>query len=206
MELRVLAHFSKDKNMMEVFNNNGDIHGKTMELTGTKRKIAKGLNFGLIYGMGSRSLAKTLNIKEHAANEYMDRFFSGYPLVQPFIQRIQSFAARKHYVEMISGRRRNFKELVENQWFSSIARQAINSKIQGSSADIMKIAMIKLYKKLKPLDAHILIQIHDEVIIEAPEENIEELGKLVVETMEEAVKLHVPLRAGLAISDHWIKG
>lgn len=206
MELRVLAHFSKDENMVKTFKNGGDIHTKTMELTGADRGTAKGLNFGLLYGMGSRTLAKTLDITIQEAKAYKAKFFQGYPLVGPFIQRMQNFASKNGYIQTICGRRRNFGKMVENKWFNTITRKAVNSKVQGSAGDIMKLAMIKLYKFLKPLDAHILIQIHDEVIVEVPVEKVDMIGEKVVEIMENVVELNVPLKASLKIGDYWIKG
>jgi len=107
---------------------------------------------------------------------------------------------------MITGRRRRFHEVKDRRWFSLIRRQTINTKIQGSAADLMKIAMLKLDKNLKSLDSHILVQIHDEVLVEVPIKNIKKANKVIVDTMESALKLRVPLRVGLVEGDHWVKG
>lgn len=206
VELRVLAHFSKDDNMVQTFLNDGDIHAKTMELTGTERRAAKAINFGLIYGMGPRSLAESLNISEHEAQAYMDRFFSGYPKVKSWISLVQRFALSQGFVTMITGRKRRFRNMFDQRWYSSVKRQSVNTKIQGSAADILKLAMLKMHKELHKYDAHILLQIHDEVIVEAPIERLDEVKQKVVEIMESAVQLRVPLKVGMDTGDHWIKG
>ncbi len=206
IELRMLAHFSKDKSMMEVFNNDGDIHAKTMELTGTDRKTAKGINFGLIYGMGPRTLAHNLEIKEKEAVLYIERFFKGYPSVRKFIFSIQNRTLREGFVTMITGRKRRFHEYKDSKWFNSIARQAINTKVQGSAADLIKIAMIKLAIALHDVDAYQLIQIHDEIIVEANIKVFDEVKEIVRGCMETAIKLDIPLKVGIEEGDHWIKG
>jgi len=205
IELRLLAHFSKDKHMIETFLNDGDIHSKTMKLTGTKRKVAKGINFGLVYGMGPRTLAQTLKIKEEDAKKYINRFFNGYKQVLPFIRKIQQKAMGVGYVNMITGRKRRFHEFKDRRWFNLIKRQAINTKIQGSSADLIKIAMIKLDNNLKGLDTHQLIQIHDEILIEVPISKVEEVKKIIIDTMENAIKISVPLKVNIVEGDYWVK-
>lgn len=205
IELRLLAHFSRDKNMTETFKSNGDIHRKTMELTGTNRVQAKGINFGLIYGMGPRTLAKTLEISEEEAREYIKKFFDGYPQVRFFTTRLQQKTLNDGYVEMITGRKRRFHEIKDNRWYGMIKRQAINTKISGSAADLIKIAMIRLDKVLEPFDAHQLIQIHDEIVLEVPKKNLALVKELVVETMEQALKLRVPIKVEIKEGNCWIK-
>jgi DNA polymerase-1 len=205
IELRMLAHFSQDKNMVEVFEKGGDIHAKTMELTGTKRKEAKGINFGLIYGMGSRTLAHILGIKEEQAKEYIERFFAGYPGVRPFSIRIQQRALREGIVEMLTGRKRRFYEIKDARWYNAIKRQAINTVISGSAADLIKVAMIRLAKALESFDAHQLIQIHDEIVMEVPREVVGKVKAVVKDTMENALKLRVPLQVGIEEGDYWLK-
>ncbi len=205
IELRMLAHFSRDENMVNTFLEGGDIHAKTMELTGTNRKIAKGINFGLIYGMGSRTLAHTLDIKEENARKYISKFFAGYPKVNYFIKRVQQNTFDKGYVEMITGRRRRFREIRDRRWFSTIQRQSINSLIQGSAADLIKIAMIKLGDILPKYDSHMLIQIHDEIIVEAPLDKTETVKGIIKETMENALKLRVPIKVNIIEGDCWVK-
>lgn len=205
IELRMLAHFSKDEHMVNTFLEDGDIHAKTMQLTGTERRAAKAINFGLVYGMGSMSLAKTLDISEAEAAEYIERFFAGYPKVRSFIKATQNQALRFGYVTMITGRRRRFNEMIEQKFFSSVKRQAVNTKIQGSAADLIKIAMIKLNKNLKTFNAHQILQVHDEIVVECPTEHLDEVKDVVKETMEGALQLIVPLKVGMALGDHWIK-
>jgi DNA polymerase-1 len=206
IELRMLAHFSQDAHMVDTFVKGGDIHAKTMELTGiTVRRIAKNVNFGMVYGVGPRTLSQLIGTKEEEARQYIDRFFRGYPQIRAFINRVQQQTFRTGYVEMITGRRRHFHEYKDNRWFNTIARQAINTKIQGSAADLIKIAMIKLKPVLQEHDAHMLVQIHDEIIVETPEDKIEEVKVIVHDVMVNALKLRVPVEIGMAVGDRWIK-
>ena len=190
----------------KTFKDGGDIHAKTMELTKTSRKISKAINFGIIYGMGPRTLAHTLSIKEADAVKYIDKFLKSYPQVDSFIKRTQWLALQKGYVRTLTGRYRRFQEIKDRRWYNSIQRQAINTKIQGSAADLMKIAMIKLDRVLEPLGAYQLIQIHDEVIVEVLKDKVKEVNKVIVDTMENALKLIVPLKVGSVVGDCWIKG
>lgn len=206
IELRMLAHFSRDKHMVDTFLKGGDIHKKTMELTGIKvRRIAKNVNFGMVYGVGPRTLSHLIQTKEDEAKHYIDKFFAGYPQVKSFISSIQQQTFRIGYVEMITGRRRHFQEIADRRWYNMIARQAINTKIQGSAADLIKIAMIRLYPLLKKIDAHMLVQIHDEIIIETPIDKIEETKKIIKETMEHALILRVPLVVNIIEANKWVK-
>lgn len=206
IELRILAHFSQDDNMVRTFMEGGDIHATTMKLTGiTDRRIAKAVNFGLIYGVGPRTLSHTLNIKEEEAKKYIESFFAGYPKVRYYIQRIQQNALRDGYVTMITGRKRRFQEIKDKRWFNAIQRQAINTTIQGSAADLIKIAMVKLDNVLIPFDAHMLVQIHDEIIIETPVDKIEEVKKVIIDTMENALKLRIPIKIKVIEGMSWTK-
>ena len=205
IELRMLAHFSLDDKMVQTFVDDGDIHAKTMELTGTERRVAKAINFGLIYGMGPRTLAHTLTIKEKEAESYIEKFFAGYPKVRTYISRIQQSALKTGIVTMITGRRRRFQEIKDKRWYNAIERQAINTKIQGSAADLIKIAMIKLDGALKQYDSHLLVQIHDEVIVEVPMDKIEVVKGVIKDTMENALKLNVPIKVKIVEGDRWVK-
>lgn len=206
IELRMLAHFSQDKNMTDTFLNDGDIHAKTMELTGiTVRRIAKNVNFGIVYGVGPRTLSHLIETPEAEAKKYIDGFLNGYPQVRAFINRVQRHALNTGYVEMITGRKRHFHEFKDQRWYATIARQAINTKIQGSAADLIKIAMIKLHYALKEYDAHLLVQIHDEVIIECPEDRLEKVKEIVEDVMDSALKLRVPLKVSIGEAERWVK-
>jgi len=206
IELRILAHLSGDENMIEVFKNGGDIHTKTMELLKIKeRRISKNVNFGIVYGVGPRTLAEMLGVKEEEARSYIQGFLDGYPQVKSYIRRIQNKALQDGFITMISGRKRRFHEYRDSRWLSAIARQAVNTSIQGSSSDLIKIAMIRLESLLQKLDAHLLLQIHDEVIVECKKENIEEVKKIIKETMENALKLRVPLVVNITENERWVK-
>lgn len=206
VELRMLAHFSQDQHMLDTFLSDGDIHGKTMELLNiTERRIAKNVNFGIVYGVGPRTLGQLIQRPEAESKKYIDSFLRGYPKVRQFIYRVQQTTFRTGYVETITGRRRHFHEFQDRRWYGNIARQSVNTKIQGSAADLIKIAMIKLHYALKDLDAHLLVQIHDEVIVETPEDKIEEVKAIIKDTMEHALQLRVPLRTSMAVGDRWIK-
>jgi DNA polymerase-1 len=206
MELRVVAHFSQDPIMLETFNNNGDIHAETMKATGATRLQSKAINFGLIYGLGPRTLAKNLDISEDTAKKYIHRFFTKYSTLRWFIDQTQQKALKIGYVSMITGRRRRFAEYQDNRWYNSIARMAINTKIQGSAADVIKVAMIRLQPLLTKLGAHQLIQVHDELIIECPDDKLEEVQEVIKDTMTHALKLKVPLAVGMSTNKRWMKG
>lgn len=205
LELRIMAHFSKDEAMLETFNSGGDIHAETMKAVGITRHHAKTLNFGVIYGLGPQSLAKDLEIKEDEGRRYINSFFEKYHGVKYFIDKTQTMTLKIGYVEMLTGRRRHFNEIADRKWWNMIARQAVNSKIQGSASDLVKVAMIKMHPQLKAIGAHILIQIHDEVLVETPEEKVEETQKIIKTTMETALKFAVPMIANLSVVDRWTK-
>lgn len=207
IELRMLAHFSRDEHMVKTFIDGGDIHATTMKLTGiTDRRIAKNVNFGIVYGVGPRTLSAMINRSEKDAKKYIDSFLNGYPQVRAFIHRVQQLTLSTGIVEMITGRKRHFHEFQDRRWYTTIARQSVNTKIQGSAADLIKIAMIKLNPLLKQYNSHMLVQIHDEIIIEVPLENVEPVKKIITDTMENALKLRVPVIANIVEGDKWIKG
>lgn len=205
LELRIMAHFSKDPTMVDTFQKGGDIHAETMKAIGSNRHTAKTINFGLIYGMGPRTLARDLHIKEDDAKKYINRFFHKYQQVKNFIDRTQTLALRNGYVDMITGRRRHFTEVADKKWWNMIARQAVNTKIQGSASDLVKVAMIKLHPQLKKIGANILVQIHDEVLVEVPDDKIEEAKKVLYDTMENALKFNVPMVVNITQGDRWVK-
>lgn len=207
IELRVIAYFSQEPAMIKIFQENGDIHQLTADMIGCSRQHAKGINFGLIYGLGSASLAKDLGIPVEQAKQYMDTFFKKFTKLTSYISYVQTNGFYNGYVTTMTKRRRRFK-IVKNMRKGeqeSIKRRLINTRVQGSAADLMKIAMIKLHNALKEKDAHILLQIHDEVVVEAPEKYIEEIKGIVVKEMESAVKLNIPTPAEAKIADCWVK-
>ena len=209
IELRVLAHLSKDKNLTDAFLNNIDIHTRTAslvfnvpekEVTKEMRRRAKILNFGIIYGMSPYGAAKQLSCSSEEAKEYIDAYFARFPTVRDYIEFLVSTAKKEGETRTILGRRRMVKGFNSpNQRVREEARRvAINTPIQGSAADIIKIAMVKLYNRIKNLNAHILLQIHDELIVETKAEDLEKIKSIVKEEMENAYKLDVPLKVNIA--------
>jgi|688.fasta_scaffold01486_7 DNA polymerase-1 len=210
VELRVLAHLSKDIAMTETFKMDGDIHNTTAKLTGTSRQRAKAINFGLIYGMSAGSLAKTLEIDYDDAQDYINRFFRGYPQAKNYIEGVYSESYKNGSVRTLSGRLRHLDAerviALRNDVRGSVGRfkrMAINSKIQGSAADIIKIAMIKLARRLEPFSARLLLQIHDELVIETPNNCAEEVMNIVKNEMEHAIELSVPLKVEIETGESW---
>ncbi len=216
IELRVLAHFSKDKTLIEVFKNNGDIHTQTaVKLFGVHesmvdhnlRRMAKVINFGILYGMGYMSLAKTLGIKKSKSKEIIDKYFERFKDVKTFIDNTVSEAAQKGYVETYFKRRRYFANInSSNERLASFEkRAAVNAVIQGTAADIIKIAMVKLHKELERLDARIVMQVHDELLIEAKEETAEQVKRITKNIMENVVEFDIPLSVNIKIADNWLE-
>jgi DNA polymerase-1 len=215
IELRVLAHMAQDEKMIEAFNNNEDIHTSTAmqifhvskeEVTPILRSRAKAVNFGIVYGQREFSLSEDLGITRREAKEYIDSYFEHFDNIKTFMQGLINFGEEKGYVETIFARRRYLPELkASNFHVRSLAqRMAMNMPIQGSAADIIKIAMIKVYERLKGMKSKIVLQVHDELIVEAAEEELEEVSDIVKSSMEEAVKLKVKLKADLNAGRSWM--
>ena len=209
IELRVLAHLSMDKNLIEAFLNDVDIHTRTASLvfnvpeenvTKEMRRRAKILNFGIIYGMSPYGAAKQLNCSTEEAKEYIDAYFARFPTVRDYIEFLVSKAKKEGETRTILGRRRIVKGFdSSNQRMREEARRiAINTPIQGSAADVIKLAMVNLFGRIKGTDTHILLQIHDELIVETKESNFRDVLKTVKEEMENAYKLNVPLKVNIA--------
>ncbi len=216
IDLRVLAHLSGDKNLVEAFKENKDIHTSTAseifslppeKIDAEKRRVAKAVNFGLAYGMSAQGLADQLLISREAAQNYIDRYFERHPGVKDFIEKTIAQAYQDGFVKTIFGRRRYLPELKsDNIRIRNFGeRLAVNTPVQGSSADIIKIAMVKLAEELKKLNSQskILLQVHDELLLEVPEEEREKVGDLVKEVMESSASLSVGLRAELAWGENW---
>lgn len=216
IDLRVLAHLSEDEKLLDAFKNNEDIHTRTAcelfslppeKIDAEKRRIAKAVNFGLVYGMSAQGLAEQLLISREAAQEYIDRYFSRHPGVKKFIDKTIAQAYQDGYVKTIFGRRRYLPELKsDNIRIRNFGeRLAVNTPVQGSSADIVKIAMVNLVKELKKLNSQskLLLQVHDELLLEVPKEDKEKIGCLVKKVMENACSLKVDLEAELAWGENW---
>ena len=216
IELRVLAHIADEKALIDAFNNNEDIHARTAaQVYGVSleavqpdmRRIAKIINFGVLYGMGAHRLARELGIEFAAADSFIKGYFAGYPNIRKYIDDTLEFTRKYGYVETIMGRRRYFGGVnAKNRNAREFAeRAAYNMPIQGSAADIIKVAMINLAPKLKDLNAAMLLQVHDELIVEAPENKIEQAKQIIKETMENAYKLKVPLIADIGVGENWLE-
>lgn len=207
IELRVLAHISNDEHLKAAFLEGQDIHASTAmrvfgiekaeDVTPNMRRQAKAVNFGIVYGISDYGLSQNLGISRKAAQQYIDTYFEKYPGVKEYMERIVREAKDQGYVETLYHRRRYLPDINSRNYNirSFAERTAINTPIQGSAADILKIAMIELDKRLKEtgLQATMLLQVHDELVFEVPEKELESLDKLVKEVMEQAVSLHVPL-------------
>ena len=207
IELRVLAHISDDKHLKEAFIEGQDIHSSTAmrvfgiekaeDVTPNMRRQAKAVNFGIVYGISDYGLSQNLGITRKEAQQYIDTYFEKYPGVKQYMEDIVREAKDKGYVETLYNRRRYLPDINSRNFNirSFAERTAINTPIQGSAADILKIAMIDLAKRLKEekLEATLLLQVHDELVFEVPEKELERLDDLVKEVMEHAVDLHVPL-------------
>ena len=217
IELRVLAHISQDEHLINAFKNGADIHTSTAQrvfgienpddVTANDRRNAKAVNFGVVYGISDFGLARNLGIDRKAAKDYIETYFERYPGIKSYMESIVREAKDKGFVETMSHRRRKIPDInARNFQVRSFAeRTAINSPIQGSAADILKIAMINLSKALKnsDLQAKMLLQVHDEIILDVPENELDEVKTLVKSTMEDAVKLDVPLKVDENTGQTW---
>ncbi len=216
IELRVLAHMSGDEHMIGAFESGEDIHtatacrvfGVTPEsMSAEHRKRAKAINFGILYGMGEFSLSEDLGISRAMARDYIRSYLESYPSIDDYLSKVIADAKRDGYVTTMLGRRRNIPELsASNKNLVAFGeRVARNSPIQGSSADIIKIAMVNADRRLKKMsvEAKILLQVHDELLIESPKECAEEVMAILKEEMENAVKLAVPLLVEAKMGANW---
>ncbi|MEG1482119.1 DNA polymerase I [Clostridium sp.] len=216
IELRVLAHMSGDENMINAFNHHSDIHTKTAsevfnvaidEVTPLLRSRAKAVNFGIVYGISDFSLAQDLKITKKEASEYMSIYFDRYPKIKEYLDKTVADAKETGYVTTILNRKRFIPEIKSsNKIVKSLGeRLAMNAPIQGSAADIIKIAMINVYNRLskEKLKSTLLLQVHDELILNVKEDEVDIIDKLVVEEMENVMKLSVPLDVDANFGDTW---
>ncbi|URA09335.1 DNA polymerase I [Thermospira aquatica] len=219
VELRILAHFSEDKAMVQAFQHGEDIHARTAMLifgvessavTEEMRRRAKSVNFGIIYGLQAYGLSQQLGIPVSEARQFIEAYFASFPSVKEFIEKTLSEAYETGMVRTLSGRFRRFPELRGQKrnpkgGLDASERMAINTKIQGSAADLIKIAMIRVEERLQKehLSAQMLLQIHDELVLEFPPQEQSQLVELVRQEMEEALALQVPLRVDIGIGKNW---
>ena len=216
IELRLMAALTEDENMCRAFREGHDIHTSTAskvfgvapeDVTIEMRKRSKAINFGILYGMGDFSLAEDLHITRKQAKEYIDNYLSSYPKIDAYLTNIKKTAAAQGYVTTMLGRRRYIPELSSpNKMVQAFGqRVAMNSPIQGSAADIIKLAMIAVHRRLKEsgMDAKLILQVHDELLIEANANCKDEALALLREEMENAVSLSVPLDVSVAVGENW---
>lgn len=216
IELRVLAHLSSDKNMISAFNSDEDIHTITASqvfgvspagVTSEMRKRAKAVNFGIIYGISDFTLGQDIGISKAQAAKYIEGYFEKYPKIKEYLDSCVEYGKEKGYTVTISGRKRYIPELSAGkaQLRAFGQRVAMNSPIQGSAADIIKIAMINTEKALKAsgIDAKLILQVHDELIVESCNNDKEQAAQILRREMENAVKLSVPLKVDLNMGKSW---
>ena len=212
IELRLLAHFSKDAALLEAFKNGVDIHLATSivlfgeEEAKEKRSFAKSVNFGLLYGMGPKKLSEELGISTGEAKEIITNYFASFPTVKNFIEGVQERMKIDGYVETILKRRRVFDyEAANGMQKAAYVRESVNTVFQGSAADLIKLSMNQIDSMIREedLDAFMLLQIHDELIFEVREEKVEELSKRFVHTMENVLELDVPLECSVSVGNSW---
>lgn len=216
IELRVLSCVCGDENMQEAFLSGKDIHRSTAAqvfdlpedfVSDEMRRAAKAVNFGIIYGIGPFSLSKDIGVSVAEAKQYIANYLANYPKVSQFMDRTVEDGARNGYVTTIFGRRRYIPELnASNKMVQAFGkRAAMNAPIQGAAADIIKLAMVKVYKRIEEekLDAKLILQVHDELILEVAEKDRERAEKLLKEEMEGAVRLAVPFTADVHSGHSW---
>jgi DNA polymerase-1 len=216
IELRIMAHLSQDKGLIHAFKNGLDIHkataaevfgGAVSDVSDDHRRSAKAINFGLIYGMSAFGLSRQLNISRGAAQDYIDLYFNRYPGVKDYMDRTRALAADQGYVETIFGRRLYLPEIRASnfQRRQAAERTAINAPMQGTAADIIKKAMITVHGWLASsnLDTRMTMQVHDELVLEVPEGNVQEVASGVEKLMSSAVELCIPLVVEAGVGDNW---
>jgi DNA polymerase-1 len=212
IELRLLAHFSKDEALVDAFKSGLDIHMATaIKLFGkdeaeSKRAFAKSVNFGLLYGMGAKKLSEELGISNLEAKEIIKNYFASFPTVKSFLSKIQEDVKKQGFVETILRRRRIFDYVNANgMQKSAFMRESINTVFQGSSADLIKLSMLKIeeYMQKEQIDGVMLLQIHDELIFEIQEEIVEDIANRFKSMMESIMELDIPLVCSVSIGDSW---
>ncbi|TRZ37323.1 DNA polymerase I [Niallia circulans] len=216
IELRVLAHIANDEKLIEAFREDHDIHTETAmsvfhveadEVTSNMRRHAKAVNFGIVYGISDYGLSQSLNITRKEAGKFIERYLESYPGVKTYMDEIVADAKQQGYVSTLLHRRRYLPDITSRNFNlrSFAERTAMNTPIQGSAADIIKKAMIEMANRLETegLQAKLLLQVHDELIFEAPKDEIEKLKEIVPDVMENAVELSVPLKVDYSYGDTW---
>jgi DNA polymerase-1 len=215
IELRVIASLSGDPEMQSAFNNNEDIHASTAakvfgvpisEVSREQRSQAKTVNFGIIYGVSAFGLSNQTTLSRSEAKALIDAYYETYPRLKEYIGEQVNFARENGYVETVLGRRRYLKDINSRNPVvrGAAERNAVNAPIQGSAADIIKIAMLRIHKKLKDFDSKMLLQVHDELVFDAKKSELDALEHMVKVEMEQAFALNVPLVVDTGTGTDWL--
>ncbi|MCC8081275.1 MAG: DNA polymerase I, partial [Lachnospiraceae bacterium] len=218
IELRVLAHMSEDQNLIEAYRHAEDIHRITAsqvfhtpveEVTPLQRRNAKAVNFGIVYGISSFGLSQDLSISRKEAEEYIRNYFATFPGIKRYLDRMVADAKESGFAVTMFGRRRPVPELSSSNFMqrSFGERIAMNSPIQGTAADIIKIAMIRVYRRLKAegLHSRLILQVHDELLIETARDEIEQVKTILAEEMRHAAELSVDLEVDMNVGENWFE-
>ena len=216
IELRVLAHMAGERNMIDAFLKGEDIHARTAaevygvpldEVTPQMRSSAKAVNFGIVYGISDFGLARNIGISRKEAAAFIETYFARYPRIKAYMDDCVRLGHEQGYVTTLLGRRRNLPELSSSnyQTRSFGERAAMNTPIQGTAADIIKIAMVRVAKAMRDegLQARLILQVHDELIVDAPLQEAEQVSQLLKREMENAVTMQVPLTAEVKMGKSW---
>ena len=218
IELRIMAHLSCDTHLIEAFRNNMDVHAITAakifgipveEVTADQRRVAKTANFGIMYGISSFGLSQRLGISRAESKKIIEDYFANFPAIESYIQDTLSSARESGYVETLFGRRRYLPDITSrNGTVRALAeRTAVNAPIQGTSADIIKLAMINVAKRIEAegLKSKMVLQIHDELLFDAYPEEVEKLMTIIKEEMENVIRLSIPLTVECNYGNNWLE-
>ena len=216
IELRVVASVAEDQNMIQAFKNGEDIHTATAakvfhiaidEVTAEQRRYAKTVNFGIIYGISAFGLSDRLGIPQAESRELIANYNKSFPQIEQYMTNVIEFARKHGYVETLMGRRRYIQDINSSNGLirKNMERNAINAPIQGTAADIIKVAMIHIDRELKArnLKTKMLLQVHDELIFDVPKEELETIMRLIPQLMENAIELKVPLEVDIRSGNNW---
>jgi DNA polymerase-1 len=214
IELRILAHLARDENLKAAFENDADIHADTAarifqvdpkKVTAEMRRQAKAVNFGVVYGISAFGLSKNVGISNAEAQRFIDHYFEQYPRVRSWIEETLERAREEGYVTTVLNRRRYMPELnsSDNVTRKAAERAAINTPVQGSAADVIKLAMIRVDEALRKTGARLLLQVHDELVVESPAKEAQHVAATMKKIMEEAIDLDVPLKVDVGIGGNW---